>query len=155
MEASYSRRRNSRGSITASPNMSYELLATDSPSTAQGHRPQQRMSIRLIRRPIWIAAFIGVIFLGIVWDFHRPASATHDLIQSSGWLSQGGASYSGSPSEHTEPISVILMAGKNDHQVLESARSLLSTTVGPYELIGTSGSLAKRLGDRLMHRCVH
>jgi hypothetical protein len=133
MESSYTRRRNSRGST--SPNMSYAPLASDSPTT-MGHRPQQRMSMRVFRRPVAMAAIIGILFLGIVWDYHRPSSTTHDLVESSGWLGSGYSQYSGSPSEHTEPISVILMAGKNDHQVLASARSLLSTTVGPYELIG-------------------
>lgn len=133
MELSQTRRRNSRGS--SSPNMSYAPLATESP-TAAAYPPQQRMSMRIFRRPVAMAAFVGILFLGIVWDFHRPSSTTHDLIQSSGWLSTESSQYAGSVSEHTEPISVVLMAGKNDHQVLESARSLLSTTVGPYELIG-------------------
>lgn len=44
----------------------------------------------------------------------------------------------GPVSRHREPISIVLMAGANERSILEVTRAILATTVGPYELIGTS-----------------
>ncbi len=44
------------------------------------------------------------------------------------------------PSRHRETVSVIMLVGDNDHNILDVTHSVLDMTVGPYELIGACAS---------------
>jgi hypothetical protein len=121
-----------------------------------GRSPQtQRRGLRSLRRPGVVGALVLAFLAIFAWDVHRPQSTIQDLWRQTGFLQSSYGYAPAQASAHREPVSVILMAGRNDHQVLESARSVLATTVGPYELIGEEGersSIRLQLTPRRVHR---
>lgn len=90
-----------------------------------------------MRRALLLSLLViaGLTILG-GWDIHRPKSRTHELLKSTGLVKPDFGM--GKVSKHRELVSVVLLVGANDHGILEVMRSVLSKTVGPYELIGMS-----------------
>lgn len=119
--------------VTATSNPSYVPLPTESSMNPPPTNPSRSSQTTRRWTAISLAGLLLLVILG-GFDAHRPESRTHELLKSTGLVKPDLGV--GKVSKHRELVSVVLVAGANDHGVLEVTRSMLSMTVGPYELIG-------------------
>jgi hypothetical protein len=113
-------------------NTAYTPLPTESnpPRVLPAKRPPRtiRRALLLLLIPLALVIVLGS------WDVQQPESKTHELLKSTGLVKPDLGK--GPISKHRELVSVILIVGSNDYGILDVMRSVLSMTVGPYELIG-------------------